>query len=109
VIKGVLVTRDSKGTLKKMSKETDCHKYCQATGKFNWRWKFKLKCPVRSASLVVSLVDNDVIGDDDPIYLPKVVPLGKAMKTRYYYISDIICRKLCRLVGKSMGLRLHKI
>lgn len=40
--------------------------------RFNYRWKFDIKCPIASASLVIRLEDEDLISDHDAIYDPKV-------------------------------------
>ncbi|CAD7959106.1 unnamed protein product [Amoebophrya sp. A25] len=88
IVRGTLIVRSIAGEVTRYTKETDCHKLCNADGNFNWRWKYDVDCPAASASLVLQLLDSDALSDSEPLYDPEVVPLDHHLRLAYTNFRD---------------------
>eukprot|EP00397_Hematodinium_sp_SG-2012_P000120 GEMP01000120.1.p1 GENE.GEMP01000120.1~~GEMP01000120.1.p1 ORF type:complete len:2655 (+),score=533.33 GEMP01000120.1:60-8024(+) len=88
LIKGKLTTKDLSGRKSVEKRETDVHKFSNTTGTFNWRWKFPIHLPIKTASLVLSLMDQDTLTADDPIYKSKELPLDHLIRLAYQNWRD---------------------
>lgn len=75
VVKGMLRIKDFVGKEQVHRVETDPHKWANKEAMWNWRWVFKLVAPTAFCSLKLSLIDQDTMSDDDPIYDAKEYPL----------------------------------
>jgi len=83
IVKARLLTTDYHGKQTITREETDTHKFCNITGTFNWRWKFPLQLPLPSATLFLTLYDQDTISADDPLYKTKELPLDHLVRIVY--------------------------
>ncbi len=83
IVRGTLIIRSIDGSVTRHTKETDCHKFCNQDGTFNWRWKWPVVCPAASCSLVLQLMDSDALTDAEPLYDPEVVPLDHHLRLAY--------------------------
>jgi len=83
LVKGKLITKDIAGNRSISTTVTDTHKFAHKDATFNWRWKFPITCPIGAASLMLSLIDEDALSADDPIYKGKEIPLDHLIRLAY--------------------------
>jgi hypothetical protein len=75
LIKGVMRSRDFMGHEEVHRVKTDVHKWATSEASFNWQWVFQVQAPMSFVTMTFTIMDDDTLSEDDPIYKPKEYPL----------------------------------